>query len=40
MNIEEKSLFMKIDDFIWYLYVDTNYYFNVSIKDDGLNCLK
>lgn len=33
----EKSLFMKIDDFIWYLYVDTNYYFNVSIKDDGLN---
>lgn len=32
----EKSVFMKIDEYIWYLYTDTNYYFNVSIKENGV----
>lgn len=31
-----KSKFMKIDDFIWFLYMDTNYYFSVSIMDNGV----
>lgn len=31
-----KSLFMKIDEFIWYLYSNTNYYFYVSTMEDGV----
>ena len=31
-----KSLYMRIDDFIWYLYMDTNYYFYMSTVDNGL----
>ncbi len=31
----KKSIFMKIDDFIWFLYSSTNYYFCVSTMDDG-----
>lgn len=35
-DYREKSVFMKIDEYIWYLYMDTNYYFNVSIKENGV----
>lgn len=31
-----KSLFMKIDEFIWYLYIHTNYYFYVSTMEEGV----
>ena len=32
----KKSLYMRIDDFIWYLYMDTNYYFYISTMNNGL----
>ena len=32
----DNSNMMRIDDFIWYLYMDTNYYFSVSTMNDGL----
>lgn len=32
----KKSLFMKIDEFIWFVYEDSGYYFLVSTMDDGL----
>lgn len=33
----EKSLFMKIDEFIWFLYKDSKYYFLLSTMEDGLS---
>lgn len=32
----DKSNLMKVDEFIWYLYMDTNFYFNESIKENGV----
>ncbi|EIA23125.1 ATP-dependent helicase/nuclease subunit A, partial [Candidatus Arthromitus sp. SFB-1] len=32
----EKSLFMKIDEFIWFIYKDSKYYFLLSTMEDGL----
>lgn len=32
----EKSLYMRIDDFIWYLYTDTNYYFYIVTMSNGI----
>lgn len=32
----EKSNIMRLDDFIWYLYMNTNYYFLVSTLEDGI----
>lgn len=33
----EKSLFMKIDEFIWFIYKDSKYYFLLSSMEDGLD---